>query len=37
MLHHEGVIAWKREVNLAVGEYGPPEVLYQAGEVPGLD
>lgn len=34
---HLGVIAWKREVNVAVGEYGPPEVLYQSGEVPDLD
>jgi hypothetical protein len=34
---HDGVIAWKREVNVAAGEYGAPEVLYQAGEVPDLD
>ena len=33
---HVGVIAWSREANIAVGEYGPPEVLYQAGEVPDL-
>lgn len=31
---HIGVIAWSREANIAVGEYGPPEVLYQTGEVP---
>lgn len=36
-LSHVGVIAWKREVNVAVGEYGAPEVLYEAGEVPDLD
>jgi len=33
---HDGVIAWSREANLALGEYGPAEVLYQAGEVPDL-
>ena len=36
-LSHNGVIAWSREANVAVGEYGPPEVLYQAGDVPDLD
>jgi hypothetical protein len=34
---HVGVIAWMREANPAVGEYGPSEVLYQAGEIPDLD
>jgi hypothetical protein len=34
---HVGVIAWSREANLALGEYGPPEVLYQDGDVPDLD
>jgi len=34
---HSGVITWAREANLALGEYGPAEVLYQAGEVPDLD
>jgi hypothetical protein len=36
-LSHVGVITWKREVNVAVGEYGPSEIIYQAGEVPDLD
>ncbi|RYE07403.1 MAG: hypothetical protein EOP22_18025 [Hyphomicrobiales bacterium] len=36
-LNHAGVITWMREANLARGEYGPAEVLYQAGEVPDLD
>lgn len=30
---HAGVIAWAREAKPDVGEYGPPEVLYTAGEV----
>lgn len=34
---HAGVIAWAREANLALGDYGPPQVLYQAGDVPELD
>ena len=34
---HGGVIAWSREANIALGEFGPPEVLYQDGEVPDLD
>jgi len=34
---HVGVIAWSREANVAIGEYGPPEILYQDGEVPDLD
>ena len=35
--HHVGVIAWMREANPAVGEYGPSEVLYQDGEIPDMD
>ena len=34
---HVGVIAWCRLANVALGEYGPAEVLYQAGDVPDLD
>ena len=34
---HAGVITWAREANIAEGEYGPPEVLYMAGEVPEMD
>ena len=34
---HTGVIAWSREANVAIGEYGPPEILYQYGDVPDLD
>lgn len=35
--HHIGVIAWVREVNSAIGEYGEPKILYQHGEVPGME
>jgi hypothetical protein len=34
---HAGVITWRREANLAEGEYGPPEILFQDGEVPDMD
>lgn len=34
---HAGVMAWSREADLAVGEYGPPTVLYQHGELPVLE
>jgi len=34
---HAGAITWRREANRAVGEYGQPEILYLAGEVPDLD
>jgi hypothetical protein len=34
---HVGVIAWSREANPAIGEYGPPTTLYQAGEVPDME
>lgn len=34
---HAGVIAWSREANVDVGEYGEPTVLFQAGDVPDLE
>lgn len=34
---HDGVIAWVRSADLALGEFGPPEVIYQAGEVPEME
>jgi len=34
---HAGVICWKREVDVAAGDYGPSEVIYQHGSVPDLD
>ncbi|MDB5531388.1 MAG: hypothetical protein JWR51_4491 [Devosia sp.] len=34
---HVGVIAWSRSADLLLGEFGPPVVLYQDGDVPDLD
>ena len=34
---HVGVIAWSREANVELGEYGPPTVLFQAGDVPDME
>lgn len=34
---HVGVIAWSREANVDVGEYGAPTVLFQAGDVPDME
>ncbi len=34
---HAGVIAWSREANPKIGEYGDSTVLFQAGSVPDLD
>ncbi|OLP56843.1 hypothetical protein BJF92_12285 [Rhizobium rhizosphaerae] len=34
---HTGVVAWSREADPTLGEYGPPIVLFQSGEVPELE
>lgn len=34
---HAGVIAWTRQADPDVGEFGPPEVLVRYGEVPEMD
>jgi hypothetical protein len=34
---HAGVIAWQRTADPSVGEYGPPEVLYQHGKLPEME
>lgn len=34
---HAGVIAWSREANPAIGEYGEPVILFQAGDVPDME
>ena len=34
---HAGVIAWSREANLALGEYGAPAILFQHGTVPDME
>ncbi len=34
---HAGVIAWSRDADLELGEYGPPTVLFQQGDVPEME
>tara|TARA_R110002020_G_scaffold150446_1_gene327137 strand:+ start:1811 stop:2053 length:243 start_codon:yes stop_codon:yes gene_type:complete len=34
---HAGVIAWSREANPDLGEYGEPTIIYMSGEVGELD
>lgn len=34
---HVGMIAWIREADIDLGEYGPPTVLVQAGSVPDME
>jgi len=34
---YAGVVAWSREADPAIGEYGPPVVIYQRGEIPELE
>lgn len=34
---YAGVVAWSREADPALGEYGPPVVLFQQGEIPELE
>lgn len=34
---HAGVIAWSREANPTLGEYGEPVVLFNAGDVPDME
>ncbi|MEZ5805590.1 MAG: hypothetical protein R3E51_19510 [Rhizobiaceae bacterium] len=30
---HAGVLAWSREANPAIGEYGEPTILFQEGRI----
>lgn len=34
---HASVIAWSRDADPNIGEYGPPTVLFQSGEVPEME
>ncbi|EUB97336.1 hypothetical protein PMI07_000912 [Rhizobium sp. CF080] len=34
---YDGVVAWSRDADPAIGEYGPPVVLFQSGEIPELE
>lgn len=35
--NHVGVIAWSRDANPALGDYGAPTVLFTSGEVPDME
>lgn len=34
---HHGVVAWSREANVDLGEYGEPKTLFPHGEVPDME
>jgi hypothetical protein len=34
---HVGVIAWSRDADSALGDYGPPTVLFSFGDVPDME
>jgi hypothetical protein len=34
---HVGVIAWSRDADPALGDYGPSTTLFQSGEVPDME
>lgn len=34
---HAAVIAWSREANVDIGEYGEPVPLFQHGDVPDME
>jgi hypothetical protein len=36
-MKHVGVIAWSRDADPALGDYGPPTTLFVAGDVPDME
>jgi hypothetical protein len=34
---HAGVVAWSRIADPDIGEYGPPDILYQHGKIPEME
>jgi hypothetical protein len=34
---HIGVIAWSRDADPALGDYGPPTTLFMSGDVPDME
>ncbi|MBZ9673169.1 hypothetical protein FJ970_25155 [Mesorhizobium sp. B2-1-8] len=34
---HGGVIAWSRDADPALGDYGPPTTLFVSGDVPDME
>ncbi|KIQ03048.1 hypothetical protein [Agrobacterium sp. CG674] len=33
---YDGVLAWARDADPDMGEYGPPVIIYQHGEIPDI-
>lgn len=33
---YDGVLAWARDADPDLGEYGPPVIIYQHGEIPDI-
>ncbi|KNY18245.1 hypothetical protein AKG11_03685 [Shinella sp. SUS2] len=34
---YAGVIAWSRDADIALGDYGPPTILFQSGDLPDME
>jgi hypothetical protein len=34
---HSGIVAWSREADPDIGEYGPPAIIFQFGEIPDME
>jgi hypothetical protein len=34
---HAGVIAWSRDADPTLGEFGPPNILFQHGKIPEME
>lgn len=34
---HTGVVAWSRIADPMIGEYGPPDILFQSGQIPEME
>ena len=34
---HASVVAWSRDADPVAGEYGPPEILFQHGQIPEME
>ncbi len=34
---HVGVVAWSREAQPDIGEYGEPVIIFQSGEIPDME
>jgi hypothetical protein len=34
---HAGVVVWSRDADPLLGEFGPPTILYQVGQIPDME